>query len=590
MAGVDLSIPVADSGAEDLLQWVDATIATTDPQVGGAPITVPAHALSTATFDRDGQLLVADDRFGRWLDAAEVAQAAEDWLRGDRTPRLAVVSSRDGAATVVLLGSARDAAGWTLPDGAPTALDARAAVAVAVAYRPFEDREMSERACRSWRLTPVEARTVLGLISAGDLIEGARRAGTGYETARKALKLAMRKAGAQRQADLVRLLHAALGGGDLQLNQAPGLGRALGLTVRCAGAAVLLALGLTRAEVAATLRISEHNVKDDLKILFERFRLRSSTDLSRLITEAAVLLGLPANPNLAIGGSWSALRPLRFVNRRGEAGRIALSDFGPASAEPTLLFHSATTGSLLDRGLVRALQRRGLRPIAIERPGFGLTDPPERGRQDTALNDVLTVIEAFGLKRVRILARGGESVALELARRHPALVARGVLINPFTPYDLDSRWDGVLNHAKRTFMKRPDLIEPIATFLVQRASPKVIERLTRQSLSASAPDTALLRNPEVVEDYVESARICGLRTTWGFVHEQRGFLTWRPPQLEDASNWTRIVGEHDVLYQARDSEALWTSVLPGHGCLRVSDGGRFIHASHPDLVADAVAA
>ena len=588
MARIELDIRADEGEAEDLLQLVDASIATTNPQIGGAPVTVPAPALAAAVFDHHGQLLAQDERFGRWLDAAEVAHAAEGWLRGSREPRLVVVSTRDGATTVVLLGRASDAKGWALPGGPPAGPEAGAVVAVA--YRPFEDRETGERACRSWRLTPVEARTVLGLISAGDLIEGARRAGTGYETARKALKLAMRKAGAQRQTDLVRLLHAAVGGGDLQLSQASGLGHALGLTARCAGAAVLLGLGLTRAEAAATLRASEHTVKDDLKVLFERFRLRSSTDLSRLITEAAVLLGLPANSNLAIGGSWSALRPLRFVNRRGEAGRIALSDFGPASGEPTLLFHSATTGCLLDRGLVRALHRRGLRPIAIERPGFGLTDPPERGSQDTALNDVLAIIDAFGLKRVRILARGGEAVALELARRHPQLVVRGVLINPFTPFEFDSRWDGLLNHAKRTFVNHPHLIEPVATFLVQRASPKVIERLTREALSSSAPDMALLQNREVVEDYVESSRICGLRTTWGFVQEQRGFLTWRPPQLEDASNWTRIVGEHDVLYRAGDAEALWTSVLPGHRCLRVSDGGRFVHASHPDLVAEAVAA
>lgn len=588
MARIEREARADDGEASGFLQSVDTALATINPQVGGAPVTVPAHALSVAIFDRDGQPLFEDERFGRWLDSIEVAHAAEDWLRGNRQPRLAVASTREGATTVVLLGRASDAENWALPEGARKPLDT--GVVVAVAYRPFEDREMGERACRSWRLTPLEARIVLGLISAGDLLEGARRANAGYETARKALKLALRKAGAQRQADLVRLLHAAVGGGDLQLSQASALGHALDLTTRCAGAAVLLALGLTRAEAAATLQVSEHAIKDDLKLLFERFRLRSSTDLSRLITEAAVLLGLPANPNLAVDGSWSALRPLRFVNRSGEMGRIALSDFGPASGEPTLLFHSATTGSLLDRGLVRALHRRGLRPMAIERPGFGLTDAPERGSQDTALNDVLTVIEAFGLKRVRILARGGEKVALELARRHPDLVARAVLINPYMPWKPDGRWDGLLNYAKRTFVHHPDLIEPVATFLVQRANPKVIERLTRQSLSGSAPDTALLQNPEAVEDYVESTRLCGLRTTWGFVHEQREFLAWSPPRLEEASNWTRIVGEHDVLYGGRDSDRLWLSILPGHHCLRVPDGGRFVHASHPDLVAEATAA
>lgn len=590
MPRTDPRLPAADDETEAFLQFVDESIETANPRVGGAPITLPANALDAAIFDRDGQACAQGEHFGRWFDIAEVGLAAQDWLRGRREPGLAAVATRDGTTTVVLLGKAADARTWALPEAVHVALTRDASAFVAVAYRPFEDREAAERALASWRLTPLEARTVLGLISAGDLIEGARLAGTGYETARKALKLAMRKAGAGRQADLVRLLHAAVGGGDLELSQAGGLRAALGLSERSAGASLLLALGLTRGEAAAMLRISEHAVKDELAALFERFQLRSSTDLSRLTTEAVVLLGLAGNPNLTVGASWSTTRPLRFVNRRDQPGRIALSDFGPASGEPTLLFHSATTGSLLDRGLVRALQSRGLRPIAIERPGFGLTDPPARDPEGTGLRDVLTIIDAFGLKRVRILSRGGEDVALDLALRHPELIVRGVLINPFTPYAVDSRWDGYLNSAKKAFVAHPHLIEPLAKFLMQRANPKVIERLVRQSLSGSEPDMALLRNPQVVEDYVESARLTGLRSTWGFVHNQQVYLRWRPPQLTDASNWTRIVGQHDVLYRPGDSDDLWDTAMPGHRVIRVLDGGRFIHASHPDLMAEAVAA
>ncbi|MDZ4376513.1 MAG: alpha/beta hydrolase, partial [Phenylobacterium sp.] len=388
------------------------------------------------------------------------------------------------------------------------------------------------------------------------------------------------------QADLVRLLHAAVGGGDLQLGQAPALAQALGLSQRMASACVLLALGLTRSETAATLRLSEHTVKDELKALFHRFDLRSATDLSRLTTEAVVLMGLAANSNMTVGASWGALRPLRFVNRPGGGGKIALSDFGPASGEPVLLFHSATTGSLLDRGLVRALHARGLRPIAIERPGFGLTDPPPGDRPETAVEDVLAVMEAFDLKSVRILARGGEHVALALGQRCPERLTRVVLVNPFTPYAVDSRWDGFLNGAKRMFMRHPHLIEPFARFLAQRATHKVYERLTRDALKASAPDTALIARPEVIDDYVESARLAPLTSTWGFVFEQRNYLTWTPPPLADGARWTRLIGAHDVLYRSGDADALWDAALPGHRRVRVEDGGRLLHASHPELMAD----
>lgn len=584
------ALDIADDGgeAERILQSLNEAVHPGDDGRGGAPITVPAAALAFGVLDSDGALRDRDERFAQWFAPDDVRHAADEWLRGPRTPGLVALPARDGTTTVLLLGRAEDARGWSLP--ADVLAPFADAPVVAVAYRPFEVRALAERALASWRLTPLESRVVHGLIGAGDLIQGARQAGTGYETARKALRLALRKAGANRQTDLVRLLHAAVGGGDLQLAQAPVLRDALGLTERAAGAAVLLALGLTRAEAAATLGISEHAIKDELSALFTRFGLRSATDLSRLTTEAAVLMGVSANRNLALGASWGALRPLRFVNRPGGAGRIALSDFGPASGVPTFLLHSATTGSLLDRRLVRALQARGMRPIAIERPGFGLTDVPAgRDAGAAAADDMLTVIEAFGLKTVRLACRGGEDAALRFGLAHPERLDRAVLINPFTPYAIDNRWDGFMNGAKWLIVRQPHMIDFLARFLGSRLSRETLERLTRRSLSSSRADTALLEDRSVVDDYVESARLVATKSTWGFVQEQKAYLSWTPPRLPDGSAWVRLVGEQDVLYRPGDADGLWAEALPGHRLIRRPDAGRLLHASHPDLVAEALA-
>jgi pimeloyl-ACP methyl ester carboxylesterase/DNA-binding CsgD family transcriptional regulator len=568
------------------LRLIDAALEPADPRLGGSPVTLPAAAFAVGVFDAGGAPRSQDDRFAEWFDPLDIAEASRDWLRGPRDPALIPVKVRSGATTVVLLAKNEAARAWTLPEALRLPLNGGAEAFTALAYRPFEDRGLAARAVASWRLTPVEARTVLGLLSTGDLIAGAKFAGVGYETARKALKLAMRKAKALRQADLVRLMYAAVGAGDLQFSQAPQLSLALKLSEVASGASLLLALGLTRTETARTLQISEHTLKDVLKLLYDRFQLRSSTDLSRLTTEAIVLLGMVTNSNLTVGASWSARRPLRFVNRTAEAGRVAFSDFGPVSGEPTLLFHSATTGSLLDRGLVRALQDKGMRPIAVERPGFGLTDPPDGDPLGTAVDDLVTLMDALRLKQVLLLARGGESVALEFGLRHPDRLARAVLINPFTPYVLDSRWDGFMNSAKRTFMRHPHLIEPISRFLAKRLTPSALERLLRDALAGSAPDLEVLRNPHALEDYVESARLAPLRTTWGFVHEQRSYLAWRPQTLPSGSDWTRVVGIHDVLYRPGDADDLWAAALPGHRLVRVQDGGRLLHASHPELMAE----
>ena len=585
-----LTPPDLDKGEDEaarILRSIDAVFDPAHRAADGAPVTLPADALAAAGLRREGDPMPGDSRFAQWFDPVELAAATADWRAGDHATALIPVTARDGATTVVLLGTAEEAAGWALPQGAREGI-AEAAF-VALAYRPFQARALADAALASWRLTSLEARTVMALVSAGDLQTGARRAGINYETARKALKLALRKAGAQRQTDLVRLLHIAVGGGDVQLGQAPALQAALGLTERAAGACLLLALGLTRSEAAATLHISEHAIKDELNALFHRFGLRTATDLSRMTTEALVLLGAAGNPNLALGVSWSAVRPLRFVSRIDTPGRIAVSDFGPASGVPVLLFHSATTGALLDRGLTRALQGAGMRPLALERPGFGLTDPPRGDALETAVGDIRTVMAALGLRRVRLLCRGGEVAALELARRAPEVIERAVLINPFTPYEVDTRWDGFMNRAKRLVSAYPEMIEPLARFLAQRTSPQALERLVRSALRDSVADRAAFEDRAIVEDYVESARLTAVRSMWGFVHDQRAYLKWRPPNLPDGRAWVRLIGDQDVLYRAGDAEAMWNAALPGHRAIHVPDAGRFLHASHPELVAQALA-
>lgn len=577
-----------DDEATRILESLDAVFEPSQRRHPGPSLTLPAKALACVGLNRDGRPCTRNARFEGWFDPDEVEAAVVGWSRGDHMTCLLPVTSRDGAATALLVGTTANAEAWALPPESQAEVGESSPPFVALAYRPFEDPDLAAAALASWRLTPTEARTVMALVSKGDLHAGAMSAGLNYETARKALKLALRKANAHRQADLVRLLHTAVGGGDVQLAQVPELQQALDLSRRAASAGVLLTLGLTRAEAASTLNISEHAIKDELNRLFLRFDLRTATDLSRMITEAVVLVGVANNPNLTLGTSWSALRPLRFVNRTRTPGRIAVSDFGPASGAPTLLFHSAITGSLLDRGLVRALQTAGLRPIAVERPGFGLSDPPVGDALDVAVDDILDLMQAIGLKDLRLVCRGGEPVALELGRRMPKLIRRAVLINPFTPYAIDSRWDGFMNRVKRLVTAYPEMIEPLARFLSQRATPGGLEKLVRSAVGSSPADRRALDDPKITEDYVASARLTAVRTSWGFVHDQRAYLTWRPPTLPDGSTWVRLIGEQDVLYRSGDADSLWEAALPGHRVITVPDAGRLLHASHPDRVVQAL--
>lgn len=60
---------------------------------------------------------------------------------------------------------------------------------------------------------------------------------------------------------------------------------------------------------------------------------------------------------------------------RADGSRVAWSEYGSVTGRPVLVVHSSMTTRFVSRRLLRALQTRGCRPIAIDLPGFGLSEP-----------------------------------------------------------------------------------------------------------------------------------------------------------------------------------------------------------------------
>jgi pimeloyl-ACP methyl ester carboxylesterase len=67
-----------------------------------------------------------------------------------------------------------------------------------------------------------------------------------------------------------------------------------------------------------------------------------------------------------------------------------------------MILHTATTGRHLPAAHVAALQARGLRVIAFDRPGTGLTD-------------MIEMIDALSIERTGLVARGGSIVMVYFA-------------------------------------------------------------------------------------------------------------------------------------------------------------------------------
>jgi pimeloyl-ACP methyl ester carboxylesterase len=190
------------------------------------------------------------------------------------------------------------------------------------------------------------------------------------------------------------------------------------------------------------------------------------------------------------------------VGRRVEAGagrRLHLAAEGPeADAPPVILLHGAS-GNLLDwrLGFHQRLAAMGMRAIAVDRPGFGHSDPPPEPAHTLAAQreGVRAGLAALGLPGPRGLVLLGHSwsgaLALDWALAHPGEVAGAMVLAGAT---MD--WGGALD-AHYRLAEVPGLGHAIAA-----AVPHLVgaARLRAALESIFAPDP-------VPEGYAERAAV-----------------------------------------------------------------------------------
>lgn len=552
---------------------------------GGAASVSPS-AFATAACRRDGRIVAGDAAFAAFdLPKLALAQAIRD--AGSGSPRLSViVDDVRGRPVAVAVAPPGRALRWPLDADVRQALSSGTADYGVLGVRSADGIDWPTL-FSAWTFSGAETRLASALVRRGDLREAASEAGVAYETARETLAAAMAKTGARRQPDFVRQL-AQLAFGDLPTSDATWrtLADAYGLTARQGRLALLIAFGATRAVAAASLGVSDQTAKADLKLIYERCGVESGTALGRLVAETDALARLAAATDVEILGSGASVTPLRFVRRRRSAGRIAVEDHGPRESVPVVIFHTPTTGRHLPRILVEALQARGLRPISVERPGFGLTTSSDGDFVEDANADLIDVLDALGLDRVRLL---GRSVAMPLrfAADHPERVERGVLLSA-TPPGVRAT-GGLLAAFMGLALDHPQMVQSFARMAARLSSERSILRITEQAVGGSPSDMAAISDPTNRADWVRASRQPSSGD--GFarefaLHGDGGSI----PSRAYSADWTILMGAQDGLAAGvADPQALWKDAMPRARFQVVVDGGRLLHLSHPDIIAAALA-
>lgn len=547
-------------------------------------------SFASAACDALGAIIVADDSFRAWLGPLKLTDTmVRPIVNGE--PRLSMIAQdRSGRPVAIAAGDSRAAATWPLSPEVRAALGAGSASFALVAFRPDDAGWL--RAARAHGFTRSEARLVSALTRQGELRAAAQQSGIAYETARKLVASAMAKAGASRQTDLVRTA-MRLAAGDLRspANVDRLFADLFDLTLRQARVARGVASGGTRGEVAAAMRISEHAVKSELKIVFVACGVETAVDLTRIVAEVDALAGLASACDIVFNIGKASDEPLRMIARSWAPGQIAVADHGPASGFPVAIFQANTMGRAISLRFIAQLQAKGLRPIIFDRSGYGLTDFVEGDPYRTATHDLADVLDALGCAEALILSRGLAAGAVTAGAALPERILGGILLGPDPPVEIDKARSGMMGAGRALFFDRPWLAEGLTRLLSRRTSSESIAKLMRESVAGSAVDLAALDDPEEMAIITRAGRQSALGMR-GFLNE---ILTQgsgaRAVPLNDGSGWTIVYGRGDPLYDFEGPAAEhWKATLPGVEIVPIEDGGRYLHLTHGEVVASIVAA
>lgn len=576
-----------DAASEADPEAIEAFIREAGGRGTGTVAELDRLAFASAAANSEGQIIVADEQFSRWLTSADLTDRIVGGAPGERPRVMVVASSFSGRPVAVASARGISTRNWPLDASVVQALATGQASHALLAFTPRVDSWAT--VAEAFALTKSEVRLLATLARTGDLREASVSLAIAYETGRKLISSVMRKTGSTRQTELVRLaLQTAAGSVMPPVGAEAIFADLFGLSLRRAKVARLVANGETRDEAAMIVGISSASVKADLKAVYLACDVATAVDLSRLVAEVDALAGLAEACDIELHSGEARDEPLRLLRRQSRPGRIAFADHGPVGAYPVLIFHTSTGGRTQSPRLLAGLLAHGYRPIVIERPGYGLTDMPGGHIWDLASADVREVIDELGIVHAAILSRGGAQAAIVTASTLSDRITGVVLLGPDPPVHLDRSRRGMMGRTKAMIYNRPRMLDAVSLLLSQRTSSDSIMRMMRSSVHGSAIDLLVCDDPHEMAALIRGGRQSAQGRV-GFVAEHsalsRGDVL---PVVEGAGHWTVLFGANDPLYRPEDAESYWRAQLPGCRFEAVEQGGRFLHATHLSTVIKAL--
>jgi pimeloyl-ACP methyl ester carboxylesterase len=186
------------------------------------------------------------------------------------------------------------------------------------------------------------------------------------------------------------------------------------------------------------------------------------------------------------------------VLRLTDGRRLGYAEYGDPDGWPLMFFHGTPGSRVMARFAASRAREMGVRLIAPDRPGFGLSDVQPQRRLLDWVEDIRELADALSLDRCAVagVSGGGPYVAACARKMGKRLVAAGI-VSGLAPADQVRRELNWLHRLCTVLVRRAKLVSLVLGLLAQSARyhPELIIR--GMGLVAPWGDRKILSQPEV---------------------------------------------------------------------------------------------
>jgi pimeloyl-ACP methyl ester carboxylesterase len=180
---------------------------------------------------------------------------------------------------------------------------------------------------------------------------------------------------------------------------------------------------------------------------------------------------------------------------------VGWANYGDPDGSPVIAAHGSPDSRVIWRLLDACARRHGVRIIAIDRPGFGISDA-QPGR--TVLDwpaDVIAVADHLGVDTFPLVAiSGGAAYAAATAWKHPDRVTGLGLFSVIGPLDQPDTLRGANRSVRSTYWmarRAPWLLRPIATAMARGARRNPERTASQVERTRPEEDRVVIARPKV---------------------------------------------------------------------------------------------